>query len=85
MFFRRADFLQAGGCDTSLMIMEDADLCIRLHRFGRTRLVNRVVITSDRRIAAWGPLRANLIYLSVGARWALGRRRRLEARYPDVR
>ena len=85
MFFRRADFLRIGGCDESMRLMEEADLCIRFCRLGRTRLVNRVVITSDRRVAAWGPLRANWIYLSVGARWALGRRRRLEARYPDVR
>ena len=85
MFFRRADFLAAGGCDTTLPIMEDVDLCIRLHRFGRTRLVNRVVITSDRRIAAWGPLRANLIYLRVSASWGLGWRRNLDRHYPDVR
>lgn len=85
MFFRRADFLAAGGCDTSLAIMEDVDLCIRLHRFGRTRMVNRVVITSDRRIAAWGPLRANLIYLRVSASWAIGLRRDLDRHYPDVR
>ncbi len=85
MFFRRADFLRAGGCDTSLMIMEDADLCIRLHRFGRTRLVNRVVITSDRRVAAWGAIRANLVYLKVGFRWGVGLRRGLDRHYPDVR
>jgi hypothetical protein len=47
-------------------------LCIRFHRLGRTRLVNRVVITSDRRVAAWGALRANWIYLKVGASWGLG-------------
>jgi len=85
MFFRRADFLAAGGCDPALLVMEDADLCIRLTRFGRVRLVNRVVITSDRRVAAWGGLRANWIYLSVGVRWGLGRRKRLERDYPDVR
>ncbi len=85
MFLRRADFLAAGGCDPALLVMEDADLCIRLTRFGRTRLVNRVVITSDRRVAAWGGLRANWIYLSVGVRWGLGRRKRLERDYPDVR
>ncbi|MGI4955713.1 MAG: glycosyltransferase [Janthinobacterium lividum] len=85
MFFRRADFLAAGGCDTSLPIMEDADLCLRLHRFGRIRLVNRVVMTSDRRIAAWGPLRANLIYLRVSVSWAVGLRRALDRHYPDVR
>jgi glycosyltransferase involved in cell wall biosynthesis len=85
MFFRRADFLAAGGCDTTLPIMEDVDLCLRLHRFGRTRLVNRVVITSDRRIAAWGPLRANLIYLRVSVSWAIGLRRGLDRHYPDIR
>jgi len=85
MFFRRADFLAAGGCDTRLPIMEDADLCLRLHRFGRIRLVNRVVMTSDRRVAAWGPLRANLIYLRVSVSWAVGLRRALDRHYPDVR
>jgi rSAM/selenodomain-associated transferase 2 len=85
MFFRRADFLAVGGCDPALTLLEEADLCARLHRLGRIRLVNRVVITSDRRVAAWGALRANWIYLVVGARWGLGLRRRLERRYPDVR
>ncbi len=85
MFFRRADFLDAGGCDTRSPIMEDADLCVRLHRFGRTRMVNRVVITSDRRVAAWGPVRANLLYLRVSASWAIGLRRNLHRHYPDVR
>ena len=85
MFFRRAAFLEAGGCDTSLPIMEDADLCIRLHRFGRTRMVNRVVLTSDRRVMAWGALRANWIYLRISVAWALGARRNLQRLYPPVR
>jgi hypothetical protein len=85
MFFRRADFLAVGGCDPTLLVMEEADLCIRFHRLGRTRLVNRVVITSDRRVAAWGALRANWIYLKVGACWGLGFRKGLERLYPDVR
>ncbi len=85
MFFRRVDFLAVGGCDPSLLIMEDADLCIRLSRLGRVRLVNRVVITSDRRVAAWGGLRANWVYLKVGVRWGLGLRKRLDRHYPDVR
>ena len=85
MFFRRADFLAVGGCDPALRVMEDADLCVRLCRLGRVRLVNRVVITSDRRVAAWGALRANWVYLSVGVRWGLGRRERLHEHYPDVR
>ena len=77
MFFRRADFLAVGGCDETLEVMEDADLCIRLSRLGRVRLVNRIVLTSDRRIARWGEWRANWIYLTVGVRWGLGRRKRL--------
>lgn len=85
MFFRRADFLAVGGCDETLAVMEDADLCIRLSRRGRVRLVNRIVLTSDRRVARWGEWRANWIYLSVGVRWGLGRRKRLDRDYPDVR
>jgi len=85
MFFRRADFLAVGGCDEDLPVMEDADLCIRLSRLGRVRLVNRLVLTSDRRVAHWGEWRANWIYLSVGVRWGLGRRKRLARDYPDIR
>ena len=85
MFFRRADYLAVGGCDESLVVMEDADLCIRLSRRGRVRLVNRIVLTSDRRVARWGEWRANWVYLSVGIRWGLGRRKRLSRDYPDVR
>ena len=83
MFFRRPDFLAVGSCDPTLNVMEDADLCLRLGRLGRVRLVNRIVLTSDRRVAAWGEWRANWIYLSVGIRWGLGQRKAL--RYPDVR
>ena len=32
MFFRRADFLAVGGCDPTLLVMEEADLCIRFHQ-----------------------------------------------------
>lgn len=85
MFFRRSDFLAVGGCDETLTVMEDADLCLRLFRRGRIRLVNRTVTTSDRRIAAWGELKANWIYLYVGIRWGLGLRRGIEHDYPDIR
>ena len=85
MFFRRRDFLAVGGCDPGLRVLEEADLCARMCRLGRTRLVNRVVLTSDRRVAAWGGLKANWIYFSVGVRWGLGLRRRLERHYPDIR
>ncbi len=85
MFFRRDDFLAAGGCDPGMTVMEEADLCVKMARFGRVRLVNRVILTSDRRVARWGEWKANWIYLQVGMRWALGLRRRLGDRYPDIR
>src|SRR6202049_2338118 len=36
MFFRRADFLAVGGCDPTLLVMEEAGLCIRFHRLRPT-------------------------------------------------
>lgn len=86
MFFRRADFDRVGGFDATMQVMEEADLCVRMARLGRTRLVNRIVVTSDRRIARWGEWRANWIYLKVGLRWGLGiRPKALGQLYPDVR
>lgn len=85
MFFRRADFLAIGGCDAKVAIMEEADLCIKFARLGRIRMVPRWVWTSDRRIAAWGPLRANWIFFKIGILWSFGARARLGALYPDIR
>ena len=86
MFFRRADFLAVGGCDATARVMEDAQLCVSMSALGRVKLVPRFVETSDRRIAQWGALKANWIYLRVGIAWALGARpETLERHYPDVR
>lgn len=85
MFFRRADFLAVGGCTPSDAVMEEADLCVKFARLGKIRMVRRIVRTSDRRIAAWGPLKANWIYFKVGILWALGLRERMAKDYPDVR
>jgi len=86
MFFRRDAFDAIGGFDATMAVMEEADLCVRMARLGRTRLVNRIVVTSDRRVAAWGGLKANWIYLKVGVRWGLGiRPRTLGKLYPDIR
>ena len=85
MFFRREQFLEIGGCDERLVVMEEADLCIKLSRFGKIRMIPRWVWTSDRRITAWGRWRANWIYLKVGMMWAMGARERLADEYPDIR
>ena len=85
MFFRRADYLRIGGIPADATIMEEADLCIGFARLGKLKMTRKPVITSDRRIAAWGPLKANYIYLKVGLAWTLGMRHRLKDMYPDIR
>lgn len=72
MFCRRSHFWTCGGFDESLPIMEDADLCLKLSRLGHICQVNRLVQSSDRRVAAWGPLKANVIYLAIGFLWGMG-------------
>ncbi|OZA93895.1 glycosyltransferase [Altererythrobacter sp. H2] len=85
MFFRRAQFLTIGGCTPGDAVMEEADLCVKFAALGKIRMVPRWIVTSDRRIAAWGPLKANWIYFKVGILWAVGARARLARHYPHVR
>lgn len=85
MFFRAADFLAVGGCDPAAKVMEEADLCIAMAAKGRVKLIRRTIETSDRRIAEWGPLKANWIYLKIGIIWGFGARSKLDKHYPDVR
>ncbi len=86
MFCRRADFWHCGGFDVALPIMEEADLCLKLARLGRIYQMNRLVQSSDRRVAHWGALKANLIYLSIGFLWGIGvPAERLKQFYEDVR
>jgi rSAM/selenodomain-associated transferase 2 len=86
MFCRRTDFLACGGFDPALPIMEEADLCLKLCRRGHIRQINRVVRSSDRRVAAWGTLKANAIYFMIGFLWGLGvPATRLKQFYEDVR
>ena len=72
MFCRRRDFADCGGFDPDLPIMEDAELCMRLVQYGKIYLVDRIVQSSDRRVAKWGSLKANAIYLYIGCLWGIG-------------
>lgn len=86
MICRRETFWKAGGFNEALPILEDGDLCLRLVQHGRIRLINRVVITSDRRVQRWGAARAAVIYLSIGVLWGLGMPpARLKRFYEDIR
>jgi rSAM/selenodomain-associated transferase 2 len=72
MFCRRRDFWHVGGFDRAIPILEEADLCLKLVQLGRIRQVNRIVQSSDRRVARWGSLKATAIYLYIGFLWGLG-------------
>ena len=72
LFCRHDDFINCGGFDETMPIMEDGDLCLKLVRQGKLRLVNRIVESSDRRVARWGALKATAIYLYVGLLWGFG-------------
>jgi len=86
IFCRRSDFWHCGGFDIELPIMEDADLCIKLCKYGKIHLVNRIVQSSDRRVAKWGWFKANAIYLYIGFLWGIGiSADYLQQFYEDVR
>ena len=72
IFCRRQQFLDCGGYADELPIMEEADLLLRLVQYGRIRQVNRLVESSDRRVAKWGFWRANGLFLYIGFLWGMG-------------
>ncbi len=72
IFCRRMDFWNCGGYDATLPILEEADLCLKLVRRGRICQVNRIVQSSDRRVARWGALKATALYLYIGFLWGAG-------------
>lgn len=86
MFCRQADFWHCGGFDEAFPIMEDGDLCLRLARKGRIRQINRIVQSSDRRVAKWGGWKATAIFLYIGFLWGMGvSAAYLKRFYDDVR
>lgn len=72
MFCRHQDFWNCGGFNEALPIMEDGDLCLKLMHYGRIRQINRIVESSDRRVARWGSLKATALYLYIGFLWGIG-------------
>ena len=86
LFCRRQVFEQCGGFDPALPIMEEADLCRKVVSYGQIQLIDRVVWSSDRRVAKWGALKANAIYLYIGFLWGIGvSTHYLKRFYEDVR
>jgi rSAM/selenodomain-associated transferase 2 len=86
MFCRRSDFWECGGFDSEMPIMEDGDLCLRLVRKGKIRQIDRIVQSSDRRVAKWGAWKATAIYLYIGILWGVGvSATRLKRFYAEIR
>jgi Glycosyl transferase family 2 len=80
LFCRAEDFWRVGGFDCKLPIMEDADLCGRLHKHGlangkpgrEVQLNNCVNRTSGRRIAPWGNWQTTKIHFNLSLAWWRG-------------
>ncbi|UTW55142.1 TIGR04283 family arsenosugar biosynthesis glycosyltransferase [Kordiimonas sp. SCSIO 12610] len=74
MFMRRHDFETCGGFDDDMEIMEEANLCLKVVRagLGRVKLVDRTVVTSDRRIAKWGGFKSTFLHFYIGILWGIG-------------
>jgi hypothetical protein len=54
------------GFNAALPILEEADLCLKLVQRGRICQVNRIVQSSDRRVARWGSFKATTLYIYIG-------------------
>jgi glycosyltransferase involved in cell wall biosynthesis len=81
IFCRLNDFEAVDGYDETLPIMEDADLCVRMQKYGCSkkksttscvRLVDRVITTSGRRIESMGGnLKSTLVHFLIGGAWGI--------------
>jgi rSAM/selenodomain-associated transferase 2 len=72
IFCLRDHYIAVGGYTDEMPIMEEADLLLKLVKYGRIRQVNRIVESSDRRVAKWGFWKANGIFLAIGFLWGIG-------------
>jgi rSAM/selenodomain-associated transferase 2 len=71
-FFVRRDVLENLGGVPDVPLMEEWELCRRLRKAGRLAMADATVVTSARRFAKLGVLRAYLRMWRVGVRYRLG-------------
>jgi len=72
IFCHKTTFWQCGGFNEELPVMEEVDFCQRIVKYGRIKQINRIVESSDRRVAKQGFLKSHIIYLGVIILWAFG-------------
>lgn len=86
MFCTKADYLASGGFDPNMQIMEEADLCLKMNKLGSIKQIKSKVHSSDRRVAKWGVMKSNLIFIAISSLWALGMSNKKLARlYTHIR
>lgn len=86
MFCRKSDYLESGGFDPKTLIMEEAELCIKINKLGSIKQIKDRVYSSDRRVQKLGNARALYIYVTTAMGWALGiPTEKLNARYKPYR
>ena len=86
MFCRRSDYLKIGGFDPNCLIMEEAELCLKINKLGSIKQIKDRVYSSDRRVQKLGNTRALYIYVTTAIGWALGfSSEKLSARYKPYR
>ncbi len=86
IFCRRADYLKSGGFDPNCLIMEEAELCLKINQLGSIKQIKEKVYSADRRVQKLGNARALYIYVTTAMGWALGvSTEKLSARYRPYR
>jgi GT2 family glycosyltransferase len=72
IFCRKDNFIQSGGFNETLPILEEVDFCRRIVRYGRITQINRIVESSDRRVSKLGFVKSHIIYSGIVMMWAFG-------------
>ena len=86
MFCRKSDYLASGGFNPKCLIMEEAELCLKMNELGSIKQIKDRVYSSDRRVQKLGPTKALYIYISIAIGWAFGvSTEKLSARYKPYR
>ena len=86
MFCRRSDYLKSGGFDPNCLIMEEAELCLKMYKLGHIKQIPHKVYSSDRRVQKLGPTKAISLYISTALGWVFGiSTSKLSARYKPIR
>ncbi len=72
LFCRKEDYFKAGGFDQTMVVMEEADFCLKMSSLGKEKMLHRCVYSSDRRVREWGFWKANRIYWYIAFGWLMG-------------